>query len=103
MVSINGLPPSSGLPKPNRTSKARGQDNKPSSTSGSKPATHPTAVAEAVSRSLQSIDEAELENNRLQYDLPERKSRKALEEYYAVFNQAKRDELNQMLGVDIYI
>lgn len=98
MVSINGLPPSAGLPGPNRTSRAQGQDNKPSSANA-----HPTAVANAVSRSLKSVNESELENNQIHYDLPEGKSRRALEEYYAVSNQAKKDELTQMLGVDIYI
>ncbi len=103
MVSINGLPPSAGLPGPNRASKAQGQDNKPSSANEAKPSTHPTAVASAVSRSLKSVNEAELENNQIHYDLPEGKSRKALEEYFAVANQARKDELAQMLGVDIYI
>lgn len=103
MVSINGLPPSAGLPGPNRASRAQGKDNKPSSANDARPATHPTAVANAVSRSLKSVNETELENNQIHYDLPEGKSRRALEEYYAVSNQARKDELTQMLGVDIYI
>ncbi|MCE0492912.1 chromosome partitioning protein ParA [Vibrio salinus] len=103
MVSINGLPPSSGLFRSNKASKAQRKDKKPSSADESKPATHPTAVAKAVANSIQPIDESELESSRIHYDLPEGKSQKALQEYYAVYNQAKRDELAQMLGVDIYI
>ncbi|NCO47198.1 MAG: chromosome partitioning protein ParA, partial [Vibrio sp.] len=35
--------------------------------------------------------------------LPEGRSRKAMEEYMDVMNQAKKEELAQLLGVDIYI
>ncbi|EEY44479.1 hypothetical protein VMA_002545 [Vibrio mimicus VM223] len=39
----------------------------------------------------------------MQYDLPEGRARKAMEEYLDVMNQARKEELAQLLGVDIYI
>ncbi|MDC0611547.1 chromosome partitioning protein ParA [Vibrio sp.] len=103
MVSINGLPPSSGLSRTNKASRSKKSHDAQTSSSEASSSTQPTRVASAVSQSLRTMNEAEIEGNRIQYDLPEGKSRRALEEYYAIYNQAKRDELAQMLGVDIYI
>jgi len=100
MVSINGLPPPS---RSNKISRPRRSSKPEASSDQAKQIHRPTAVASAVSKSLHSIDESQLNDNHIHYDGPEAKSRKALQEYYAVLNQAKRDELTQMLGVDIYI
>lgn len=96
MVSINGLPPS-GVNRANSLKKAKKQQqDKP------QPA-DTTPVAQAVSRGIRQLNEADIDSNRLQYDLPEGRSRRALEEYFDVMNQAKREELMQMLGVDLYV
>ncbi|MEI8634280.1 chromosome segregation ATPase [Vibrio sp. PP-XX7] len=63
----------------------------------------PTPVADAVSRSIYAVKDAENFQSNLQYDLPEGRSRKALEQYFGVMNQARREELARLLGVDIYI
>ncbi|MDW2167201.1 chromosome partitioning protein ParA, partial [Vibrio sp. 2099] len=39
----------------------------------------------------------------VQYDLPEGNARKAMEQYMDVMNRAKKEELAQLLGVDIYV
>ncbi|ADT87603.1 chromosome segregation ATPase [Vibrio furnissii CIP 102972] len=62
-----------------------------------------TKVATAVSNSIRHVDPADINRAQLQYDLPEGRSRKALEEYMDVMNRARKEELAQMLGVDIYI
>jgi hypothetical protein len=49
------------------------------------------------------MSEAEYQQAKVQYDLPEGRSRKALDEYMKVMNNARREELAQMLGVDIFI
>ncbi|OAJ93886.1 hypothetical protein [Vibrio bivalvicida] len=100
MVSINGLPPS--LPGPNRANKANKQ-NEVKKSGDKTPVSQPTKVANAVAHSIRHVNESEIHKAQVQYDLPEGKSRKAMEEYMDVMHQAKRDELSQMLGVDIYI
>jgi len=100
MVSINGLPPS--LPGPNRTNKANNK-NEVKKTGDKTPISQPTKVANAVAHSIRHVNESEIHKAQVQYDLPEGRSRKAMEEYMDVMHQAKRDELSQMLGVDIYI
>ncbi|GAK87694.1 UPF0325 protein YaeH [Vibrio ponticus] len=59
--------------------------------------------ANAVAHTIRHVQESDIHKAQIQYDLPEGRSRKAMEEYMRVMNQAKRDELIQMLGVDIYI
>ena len=98
MVSINGLPPS--IPGPNRASKAKkGQGKKSESTE----LAAPSKLATAVSQSIRHVDEADIRGAQLHYDLPEGRARKAMEEYMDVMNRAKKEELAQLLGVDIYI
>ncbi|AIW14585.1 chromosome partitioning protein ParA [Vibrio europaeus] len=100
MVSINGLPPS--VPGPNRANKANKKNEVKKS--GDKAAvSQPTKVANAVAHSIRHVNESEIHKAQVQYDLPEGRSRKAMEEYMDVMNQAKREELSQLLGVDIYI
>ncbi|EGA68565.1 hypothetical protein VISI1226_21294 [Vibrio sinaloensis DSM 21326] len=98
MVSINGLPPS--LPGPNKANKA-GKKNEVNKDKN--PVGQPTKVANAVAHTIRHVSESEVHKAQIQYDLPEGRSRKAMEEYMNVMHQAKRDELSQMLGVDIYI
>ncbi|QMV13979.1 chromosome partitioning protein ParA [Vibrio spartinae] len=102
MVSIQGLPPSRipGTGKSSKSAKAKRQGD----TSGAASGTYePTPVANAVTHSMRAMKETERFQENLQYDLPEGRARKALEEYFGVMNQARREELAQMLGVDIYI
>ncbi|MCG7489449.1 chromosome partitioning protein ParA [Vibrio sp. Of14-4] len=100
MVSINGLPPS--LPGPNKANKTGKKDGVKKSHSKT-PVDQPSKVASAVAHSIRRVDESDIHNAQLQYDLPEGHGRKALAEYMNVMNQTKREELSQLLGVDLYI
>ncbi|MFC3023404.1 chromosome partitioning protein ParA [Vibrio zhugei] len=99
MVTINGLP--SSIPGPNRTSKSKKNEVRQSHNPDK--AAQTTKVAHAVSQSIRHMNESDLRGATLHYDLPEGRGRKALEEYMGVMHQAKRDELAQLLGVDLYI
>ncbi len=100
MVSINGLPASiPGSSKTNRVSKK----NEVRKSQQKQDVGQPSKVANAVAHTIRNVQQADIEKAQIHYDLPEGRSRKALEEYMRVMNQAKRDELIQMLGVDIYI
>lgn len=98
MVSINGLPPAR-VPNTHRASKAK----KNEVTQGQSSVSQTSKVADAVAHSIRQIDPADIHRARIQYDLPEGQASKALEEYLGVMNQARKEELAQMLGVDIYI
>lgn len=100
MVSINGLPPS--VPGPNRANRTN-KKNEVKKSSEKTPVSQPSKVANAVAHSIRQVNESDLHKAQVQYDLPEGRGRKAMEEYMSVMTQAKRDELSQMLGVDIYI
>lgn len=100
MVSINGLPPS--IPGPNRANKA-GKKNEVKKTDPQSSVAQPSKVANAVAHTIRHVNESDIHKAQVQYDLPEGRGRKAMEEYMNVMNQAKRDELSMMLGVDIYI
>ncbi|MDQ2189760.1 chromosome partitioning protein ParA [Vibrio sp. B4-12] len=101
MVSINGLPPAivPGSNRANRANKNNGVKKGDVKTGVGQP----TKVANAVSHSIRHVDPSEIHRANLEYDLPEGRSRKAMEEYMDVMNQAKKEELAQLLGVDIYI
>ncbi len=101
MASINGLPPAL-VPGANRTTKT----NKKSQVKKSQqkqPVGQPSKVANAVAHSIKQVDESQIHRAQIQYDLPEGRARKAMEEYMGVMNQAKKEELARLLGVDIYI
>lgn len=100
MVSINGLPPS--VPGPNRANKTN-KKNEVKKSADKTAVGQPTKVANAVAHSIRHVNESDIHKAQVQYDLPEGRGRKAMEEYMGVMNQAKRDELSQLLGVDIYI
>ncbi|MDA0147971.1 chromosome partitioning protein ParA [Vibrio sp. LaRot3] len=100
MVSVNGLPPS--VPGPNRANKTN-KKNQVKKSQDKSPVGQPSKVANAVAHTIRHVNESDIHKAQIQYDLPEGRSRKAMEEYMRVMNQAKREELINMLGVDIYI
>ncbi len=105
MVSINGLP---SIPKQRKTQKAKtnkavSKASTPSSTNATNQTTQVTKVAQAVAHSVKHLSDADVARAQVQYDLPEGRSKKALEAYMNVMNRAKREELEQLLGVDIFI
>ncbi|USD64524.1 chromosome partitioning protein ParA [Vibrio sp. SCSIO 43136] len=97
MVSIQGLPPAR-VGQTNKTNK-KSKVNKQSK----QPVAETTKVATAVAQTIRHVDESQINGARIQYDLPEGRSRKAMQEYMDVMNQAKRDELAKLMGVDLYI
>ncbi|MBE4577396.1 chromosome partitioning protein ParA [Vibrio navarrensis] len=98
MASINGLPPAI-IPGTGRTNKSsRKKVNKSQQQVG-----QPSKVADAVAHSIRQASQADVERAQLQYDLPEGRARRAMEEYMDVMNQARREELAQLVGVDIYV
>ena len=101
MAAINGLPPAiiPGSSKSSRVNKNKGV----SKGQRKAEATQPSKVANAVAHTIRHVPESDLHRAQVQYDLPEGRSRKAMEEYMRVMNQAKREELMQLIGVDIYI
>ncbi|NLS11561.1 chromosome partitioning protein ParA [Vibrio sp. SM6] len=112
MVSIQGLPPS--VVRQNRgvkrsqqaasTNKVQGAEVARSEVVSSANTT--TKVATAVAHSLvnaRSLANAQWDENALGYDLPQGRARQALESYMDVMNQSKKEQLAQLLGVDIYI
>jgi hypothetical protein len=61
------------------------------------------AVASAVALSVKAMKNADYQQSQVQYDLPEGKSRQAMQAYFDVMSQDKREALSQMLGVDMYV
>ncbi|CCN70012.1 hypothetical protein [Vibrio nigripulchritudo] len=98
MASINGLPPVV-VPNTNKTQK----QSKVKKNDGKQPTSQPTKVADAVAKTIRHVNESDIHKAQIQYDLPEGRSRRAMEEYMDVMNQAKKEELAQLLGGDIYI
>lgn len=97
MVIINGLPPT-------RITNSKKTDKKPSvNQEGRDGGSQTSKVAQAVSQSIRPAKESDIEKARLQYDLPEGHSRKAMEAYINMLNQSKKEELAQLAGVDLYI
>nr|AER30459.1 chromosome segregation ATPase [Vibrio mytili] len=101
MVSIKGLPPSL-VPGANRTHKARKKKQVQTSQT-EKSINQPSKVANAVAHSIKHVDESQLHHAHIQYDLPEGNGRRAMEHYMDVMNRARKEELAQLLGVDLYI
>ena len=110
MAGINGLPvvwtPSTAktsqlkrATKSNKTVKS----NKTKSSKAVSTLGQPTQTAQAVSTSLHSFIEAERAQAHIHYDLPDDKTRKALDTYLAIMNQAEREKWMHLLGVDKYI
>ncbi len=108
MVSVNGSPnprlPGIGISPADRSEKASSASASDKASSSVPALTStPNAVASAVALSVKAQKNADFQQDRVQYDLPEGKSRKALQEYFSVMSQSRRDELAQMLGVDMYV
>ncbi|EKZ8661891.1 chromosome partitioning protein ParA [Vibrio alginolyticus] len=101
MASINGLPPSL-IPGANRTHKAS-QKKQVNKSQTKQPVGQPSKVTNAVAHSIKHVDESQIHRDQVQYDLPEGGARKAMEQYMDVMNRAKKEELAQLLGVDIYV
>ncbi|WP_319536486.1 chromosome partitioning protein ParA [uncultured Vibrio sp.] len=101
MASINGLPPSqvSGANRANKVNK----NNQLKKTQAQQSLGQPSKVADAVAHSIKQVDESQIHRAQVQYDLPEGNARKAMEQYMDVMNRAKKEELAQLLGVDIYV
>jgi len=98
MVMINGLAPriiQKNQKTPKKSALKRG--------SGSGSVAQTTKVADAVSQSIRHLNESEFEREKIQYDLPEGQSRKAMELYMDIFNRTKKEELTKLIGVDFYI
>ncbi len=101
MASINGLPPST-IPGTNRTNKV-GKKGQVKKAQNKQSVGQPSKVANAVAHSIKQVDESQIHRAQVQYDLPEGNARKAMEQYMDVMNRAKKEELAQLLGVDIYV
>ncbi|EHD0091004.1 chromosome partitioning protein ParA [Vibrio vulnificus] len=101
MASINGLPPAiiPGTQQTNKSSNKR----KVAKNQQQQAVGQTSKVANAVAHSIQNVKESDIHKAQIQYDLPEGHARRAMQEYMDVMNQAKREELAQLLGVDIYI
>ncbi|ALM71517.1 chromosome partitioning protein ParA [Vibrio vulnificus] len=101
MASINGLPPAI-IPGTQRTNKSSNK-RKVVKNQQQQAVGQTSKVANAVAHSIQNVKESDIHKAQIQYDLPEGHARRAMQEYMDVMNQAKREELAQLLGVDIYI
>jgi hypothetical protein len=98
MVVINGITPAT-VQQARKPNKKRGVQQDKSK----EEVAQPTQLAHAVAHSIRHADEAEIERARVQYDLPEGHSRKAMQQYMDIFNQARKDELSHLVGVDLFI
>ncbi|MDP5253872.1 MULTISPECIES: chromosome partitioning protein ParA [unclassified Vibrio] len=98
MTSINGLP-SSSIHGTQKSSQLRRKKKTTSSVSD----VSSSAIVKKNAIDVKNMAKAEDSAQAIHYDLPEGRSRKALQEYMGVLHQAKREELAQMLGVDLYI
>lgn len=98
MVMINGITTTT-VPKARKSDKKTGVNQE----KGKGEVAQTTQLANAVSHTIRRADEAEIERARVQYDLPEGHSRRAMQEYMDIFNRARKEELAQLVGVDIYI
>lgn len=97
MVSIRGLP--QPIQGPGKT--GRKPNNKKAETN--KDVAQPSKVATAVSKGIRNPERAEEAYQNIHYDLPDGRSRQALATYMDVKNQARRDELIAMFGVDVFV
>ncbi|OOE77031.1 hypothetical protein [Salinivibrio sp. ML290] len=100
MVSINGV----SSPQTNRPNHPQRAGKKPQTTRKQTPRT--TQVAKAVRQRVDPAAIAQAEQAKqayVQYDLPDGRGRQAMASYFAVLNQARREELINLVGVDIYV
>lgn len=96
MVSIQGVPP-----QVLRAGKSgRKQPQKKQETND---VSEPSQLAKAVSLGIRNPERAKDAFEHIHYDLPDGRSRYALASYMDVKNQARRDELIAMFGVDVFV
>ncbi|AUI85662.1 chromosome partitioning protein ParA [Vibrio azureus] len=101
MSSINGLPPGL-IPGAHRTQKTQ-KKQQTKKTESKSSVGQPSKVANAVAHSIKHIDESHLHRAQVHYDLPEGHARKAMEQYMDIMNRSRKEELAQLMGVDIYV
>ena len=102
MVSIHGLPPALVQNQKVQKQQAVGKKNQVKKTDGST-AMVASKVAKAVTTQVKQLNASEYANSRIHYDLPEGGNRKAMEEYMDIMLHKRREELAQLVGVDLYI
>ncbi len=95
MNRITGLPQ-----QPTPLSKAKRSKKSVSKTEGE---SRSTQVATVNTKPIRMASEERINQSRLQYDLPEGSARRAMQEYLKVASAARREELAQLVGVDLYI
>ncbi|WP_325892145.1 chromosome segregation ATPase [Grimontia sp. NTOU-MAR1] len=96
MISIQGLPQQ--IQRPGKTGR------KPTTKKNeARDVSEPSVVAKAVSRGIRNPEMAEDAFQNIHYDLPDGRSRYALASYMDVKNQARREELIAMFGVDVFV
>lgn len=66
-------------------------------------ATSPSVIAKAVSQGIRSLENPQELYQQIHYDLPDGKNSQALAIYMAVKNQARREELIALFGVDMFV
>ncbi|MFD2180083.1 chromosome segregation ATPase [Veronia pacifica] len=95
MVAIHGLPQPISRPS-DRTSHSQ-----PSVEADN--GRNQTIVARAVSKGLKNPEMAGDAYQQIHYDRPDGRGQNALASYHDVQNQAKREQLEDLFGVDIYV
>lgn len=93
MALIQRLPPSIHSPQKPRV-------NKPVSAPAE---IQPSVVAKAVARSVRDPQLIQDAHSKIQYDQPEGNHRQALDLYMGVMYQHRKDELSELVGVDVYV
>ncbi|WP_028025005.1 hypothetical protein [Enterovibrio calviensis] len=96
MVSIQGLP------QPIQRPANAGRKKSQKAQAGAE-VTQPTVVAKAVSQGIRNPELAQDAHQQIHYDLPDGRSRHALLSYMEVKNQARREEIMAMFGVDVFV
>jgi hypothetical protein len=93
MVSITRLPPSIHPQQKTQVSKPVNVVNN----------TQSAVIASGVLKPATSTDVILNARANIQYDQPEGINREALDSYLGVMHQNKRDELSNLVGVDLYV
>ncbi|MEZ8142204.1 chromosome segregation ATPase [Enterovibrio norvegicus FF-33] len=96
MVSIHGLP--QPIQRPSNAGRKKSQK-----ASNSAEVTQPSVVAKAVSQGIRHPELAQDAHQQIHYDVPDGRSRHALLSYMEVKNQARREEIMALFGVDVFV
>ncbi|WP_034414449.1 hypothetical protein [Candidatus Photodesmus blepharus] len=102
MHSINKLPALVGVLDVNKNNKVTktAKKNKASKKQDSTLVDQPMNI---TSGSISSIEKLKTWKNQVQYDSPKENIYKAIQVYLGIVNQAHKEELAQLFGVDLYI